>query len=87
MIPGICLLILAKVTKEEVGYADGILTVLIGMSMGFWQTAGILFTALLGTFVTAVFLFIFCKRKRKTRIAFIPFLLLGMAGARLWINF
>lgn len=86
-VPGICLLILAKVSNEAVGYADGVLTVLIGISMGFWQVVGILSTAFLGIFFTAVILFACCGRKKKTRIAFIPFLLLGMAGARIWMDF
>lgn len=86
-IPGMGLLIMAKVTDEAIGYADAWLTLIIGISMGFGKTVGILAAAFLGTFITAVFLFIRGKKAKKKRIAFVPFLLLGMAGAYLWIDF
>lgn len=85
--PGIVLLILAKATREAVGYGDGILSVIIGMSMGFWQNIGILSTALLAIFCTAVYYSVSRRKAEKKRIAFVPFLLFGMAGAGLWMDF
>ena len=85
-IPGIWLLILGRATKEAVGYGDGALTVIIGMSMGLWHTAGILSAAFAALFFTAAIFFIRGRKAKKNRIAFVPFLLLGMAGARLWIK-
>lgn len=85
--PGVAMLILAKATGEEVGYADGMLTVIMGFSMGFWNTAGILSIAFGGIFIVAAVLFMWGNKEKKRRIAFIPFLLMGMAGAGLWINF
>ena len=52
--------------------------------MGFWETLGILGTALFGVLGAAVYLVIIRKKSRDSQIAFVPFLLLGMAGAGLW---
>lgn len=82
-IPGIYLFILAKATDEAIGYADAWMTLIIGISMGIKETVGILSIAFSGAFVTALIFFIGGKKAKKKRIAFVPFLLLGMAGARL----
>ena len=52
--------------------------------MGFWETLGVLGTALFGVLGAAIYLVIIRKKSRDSQIAFVPFLLLGMAGAGLW---
>lgn len=76
LLPGIGMLIMGKLSKEAVGYGDGYLTLILGFSMGFWETLGVL--------GTAIYLVIIRKKSRDSQIAFVPFLLLGMAGAGLW---
>lgn len=85
-IPGIVLLLLGKLSKEAIGYGDGFLVVIIGMSMGFWEGMGSLLTAFFGIFVAAGYIFMKEKRSKGREIAFVPFLLMGMAGAGLWIG-
>lgn len=86
LIPGLAFLFLSKATKEAVGYGDGIILLFIGMSIGFWQCLGVLFTALLGIFLAAVLILIFSGRKKNIRIPFLPFLLTGMAGGYFWLK-
>ena len=84
--PGLLFLFLAKASKEAVGYGDGIILLFIGISIGFWQCLGVLFTALLGIFLAAAMLLILAGRKKNVRIPFLPFLLTGMAGGYFWLR-
>lgn len=86
LIPGLLFLFLAKASKEAVGYGDGIILLFIGISIGFWQCLGVLFTALLGIFLAAAMILILDGRKKNVRIPFLPFLLTGMAGGYFWLR-
>ena len=86
LIPGLLFLFLAKASKEAVGYGDGIILLFIGISIGFWQCLGVLFTALLGIFLAAAMILILAGRKKNVRIPFLPFLLTGMAGGYFWLE-
>lgn len=85
MIPGTLLLMLARVTKEAVGYGDGLFMSILGYSLGFWNGLGILLTALAGTFLAALCLYITGIKGRSFRIPFLPFLFAGVAFAILWM--
>ena len=85
LIPGFFLLLLAKASKEAVGYGDGWILLFIGLSMGFWECLSVLLIGLLGIFLTAVFTAILLGRKKEMRIPFIPFLFIGMAGGYFWM--
>lgn len=86
LIPGLLFLFLSKASKEAVGYGDGIILLFIGISIGFWQCLGVLFTALLGIFLAAAMILILAGRKKNVRIPFLPFLLTGMAGGYFWLR-
>ena len=86
LIPGLLFLFLAKASKEAVGYGDGIILLFIGISIGFWQCLGVLFTALLGIFLAEAMILILAGRKKNVRIPFLPFLLTGMAGGYFWLK-
>lgn len=86
LIPGLLFLFLAKASKEALGYGDGIILLFIGISIGFWQCLGVLFTALLGIFLAAAMILILAGRKKNVRIPFLPFLLTGMAGGYFWLR-
>ena len=86
LIPGLLFLFLAKASREAVGYGDGIILLFIGISIGFWQCLGVLFTALLGIFLAAAMILILAGRKKNVRIPFLPFLLTGMAGGYFWLR-
>ncbi len=75
VIPGIMLLLLSVVTKENIGYGDGLTVIVLGLWTGIWFTFYVLCVGLmLSGFCAAVYLI---KKKRET-IPLIPFLLIGM---------
>ncbi len=75
MMPGMLLLLCALLTKESIGYGDGVVVLLLGL----W--CGGLFAALaagIALFLTGFYaVFLLLKRCKKT-IPFLPFLLIGM---------
>lgn len=85
-LPGLVMLGMGKLARESMGYGDGILVLIMGISMGFWETMGILFTAGIGASAAAVYILLRKKGGRKRQIAFVPFLFLGMAGGGLWLG-
>ncbi len=77
LLPGIAVLLLARVTREQVGQGDGWELVIMGNGMGLSNCLLALGTALLGIFLVSVALLMAGKAKRGTRIAFVPFLGMG----------
>lgn len=74
---GLVLLFLGFVTRESIGYGDGWLILVMGMSLGFGTS---FFSFLLGLGISALvsgWLLMFKRVKRKYRIPFAPFLLMG----------
>ena len=86
LIPGVFLLLLAKITREAVGYGDGLILLFIGLSLGFWECLSILLAGLLGVFLAAVFAVLLFGGKRGMEIPFLPFLFTGMAGGYFWMK-
>ena len=73
VMPGVVLLVIARLT-EKMGYADGIILMMIGAMVGY---RGSILVLCLGSFVSAVFcvaLLAIRKVKKHSRIAYIPFL-------------
>lgn len=64
-IPGAVLLVTGMATGESIGYADGILTMILGISMGLKQMAGILVSAFFGIFLLAAFFFVSSRKNKK----------------------
>ncbi len=77
LLPGLACLLLSVLTEEAIGYGDGILVVICGFSLGVWQCLGILMLAFMLAGLFGVMLLVIKKGNKKSRIAFVPFLLLG----------
>lgn len=77
MVPGLVCLGLGWITREAIGYGDGFLLCAMGMYKSLEDIVGIILLAssLAGVFGMA--LIIFCKKKGKDQIPFVPFLLVG----------
>lgn len=74
---GLVLLFLAFLTKEDIGYGDGWLVLVMGMSLGFKLS---FLSFLLGLGISALvsgWFLIYKRVKRSYRIPFAPFLLAG----------
>ena len=81
---GIFVMAIAFLTKEAIGFGDGLLLVVTGVWLGFWETLRLLVTGLiLCTVIMGVL--VLCKAvSKEERIPLVPFLLLSFVG-RLFI--
>lgn len=78
LLPGAFFLLVSRCTKEKVGYGDGLLLLITGLAVGFYQCFfGLCISLLLSAFFAA-FLLILRKAEKESRIPFVPFLAAGM---------
>lgn len=82
MLPGVFLLAAAWITRQEIGYGDGVVLLVIGLYLGFSAGTGIFLTALLLLSPVSLFYIAVRKAGRKKRLPFVPYLL---AGYLLWL--
>lgn len=75
LFPGMMLLVLALLTKESIGYGDGLTVMASGLWLGGRFT---LYTLWLAVSAAGVFGLVNFLRKKKGPLPFVPFLLLGM---------
>lgn len=76
---GICVCVLSKISRGQIGIGDGLLLSITGMLLGFWMNMELFLT---GLFLCALFsagAIVLLHRGRGWRIPFVPFL----AGAQL----
>lgn len=83
LLPGMALLGLAALSRERMGYGDGIMAALIGPCFGLQQMVTGLFLAFLLSAVVSVGLIALKKAGRKMTIPFLPFLTAGMGVMQL----
>lgn len=76
-LPGILLLLFAKISREAIGYGDGLLIVMMGMYLKINSLISVCMWAFSLAGVVALFLLITAKKKGKQEIPFVPFLLVG----------
>lgn len=72
---GVCFFLLAKVTKQAIGYADAWMITGIGATLGITLLLPIFLGALFLTIPVSILLLFLRKVTKKTRLPFIPFLL------------
>lgn len=84
VVPGFSLLIIGKVSKESIGYGDGIIISILGLYYSLEEVWEICFCAFLFSAGIALVLLVLWKKKGNETIPFIPFLLLGWFVNR-WI--
>ena len=81
-LPGFFLLTVGWSTRQQVGYGDGIVLLVIGIYLGFSASLSILLTALLLIAPVSLFYIVCRKAGRKKQLPFVPFL---FAGYLLWL--
>mgnify|MGYP003299792499 CR=1 FL=1 len=76
--PGILCLVLAKITKEAIGYGDGMILFMLGFFYK-WETLCVIVmeACMLAAVVALVLLTVF-RKNRKYEIPFVPFLTLAL---------
>ena len=77
MIPGILCIVFAKVSKEAIGYGDGLLLSMMGIYLEFSVMLGVCLWAFILAGFLALFLLVMKKKKGKQEIPFVPFLFIG----------
>lgn len=82
LLPGVFLLIVAKLTGEKIGYGDGILLLILGNFLHFKEVWMLLQTALLLLMIFSFSLIFSKKADKKCEIPFLPFL--WLAHTILW---
>ena len=87
LLPGAAMLLISLVTRGEVGLGDGLMLLFIGPVFGLEQTVAGLLIALFISSIFSIVVLALKKGNRKTKLAFIPFLTLGMGAAMLCVNF
>ena len=76
-IPGLGLLLAARITRQAVGYGDGALLLIPGLFLGLLPTVLLLLCALLIAAGTGIFLMAVKRWKKKQELPFVPFLYAG----------
>ena len=71
-IPGLLLLFISFISREQIGKGDALIVTALGFALGLSGILGILFLAWTGAFVTAAIMLV--SGKRKKRFAFIPYI-------------
>ena len=85
LLPGVFLLLLGKITREAVGYGDGLIVMVTGIYLGLWETCAVVMGAL---FLSAIWGSVLMMGKRKGlhgEISWVPFLLISYTGG-LWLH-
>ena len=76
-LPGVIALILSYITKEQIGYGDGLILLAMGGCLGMRQAMMIVGIALGASFVVSVALVLLRKAGRNQKLPFVPFLFAG----------
>lgn len=82
ILPGIVVFLIAFLTKEQVGYGDAAVALLIGMFANVTEVCAILFCAFSIAGVAALFLIVIRRCSKKTTLAFTPFMLVAYGLVR-----
>lgn len=78
LIPGVLLVVLSVLSRQSIGYGDGLITMAIGVAFGISKLFAGLAIALFASGVMSIFLIVVRKAKRNDTFPFIPFILAGM---------
>lgn len=74
---GAIALLLGKLTKQAIGYGDGLILICTGAALGFAKNLIMLAIALIIAACVCALLMFVKRKKKKDSVAFIPFLLSG----------
>lgn len=74
---GVVLLFISKFTAESIGYGDGLVVMAMGLYVGIWQNLSVLFWGLFFASIFSIIVVNVKKRSWKSKIPFVPFLLIS----------
>jgi leader peptidase (prepilin peptidase)/N-methyltransferase len=76
-LPGLLVLLLARLTGESIGYGDGWVLLALGCFLALEDLVSLCMAAISCAGIVALFLLLVLHRGRRAQIPFVPFLLLG----------
>ena len=82
--PGVLMLCFSKITKEVLGYGDGIVFIMMGLYLSIEKIIAIGLLAFFIAGITALILLVFFHKKGSYQIAFLPFLSVAYIMDFLW---
>lgn len=77
MLPGMILLIVSMITKQQIGYGDGLIILIMGLYIDIDDILSIVLSSFLLSSIAAIILMTVFKKKKNFEMAFSPFLLIG----------
>lgn len=78
VIPGVLLILMSFLTKEKVGYGDGVMVIILGLVLGWPDSFLVYMLAQFGVLLFAIGLLAAKKISRDAQIPFAPFLAIGL---------
>lgn len=78
VIPGLLLIFMGFLTKDKVGYGDGIMVIILGLVLGWPDSFVVYMLAQFGILLFAIGLMVVKKVPRDAQIPFAPFLAVGV---------
>ena len=77
MLTGMILLIVSMITKQQIGYGDGMIILIMGLYIDIDDILSIVLSSFLLSSIAAIILMTVFKKKKNFEMAFSPFLLIG----------
>jgi len=74
---GMGMLAVSKITRDSLGFGDGLILIVTGIYLGFWKNIEMLLAGLIFSAIVSIYLLVFKKVQKKKKIPFIPFLFLA----------
>ena len=81
LLPGAGMLFLSFATRQQIGYGDGLVALVLGPAFGIRIMLLGIVIAFFGSSIFSIILLLLKKAEKKTRIPFVPFITLGTAVA------
>lgn len=78
IIPGVLLILMGFLTREKVGYGDGVLLIVVGLIMGWPGSLVVYMLAQFGVLFYAILLLIIKRAPKDVKIPFAPFLTVAL---------
>ncbi|SEG35163.1 leader peptidase (prepilin peptidase) / N-methyltransferase [Butyrivibrio sp. Su6] len=78
IVPGVIMMLLALLSRQSIGYGDGLIILAIGMTFGISKLAVGIAIALFTSGIMSIFLIAIRKAKRNDTFPFVPFIFAGM---------
>ena len=81
MVVGLSVLLVSFFSRQQIGYGDGLVALVLGPAFGIWTMLLGIVIAFFGSSIFSIILLLLKKAEKKTRIPFVPFITLGTAVA------